>query len=50
LLWDNVASLVHNFWQAGYITVVAGSFINDHRRITPTRVHSPAATGAWERT
>jgi hypothetical protein len=30
LLWNNVASLVHNFWQGGYTTVVAGSFINDH--------------------
>lgn len=29
LLWDNVAALAHNFWQAGYDTVVAGSFIND---------------------
>jgi GTPase SAR1 family protein len=29
LLWDNVAATVRNFWQAGYTTVVAGSFIND---------------------
>lgn len=30
LLWDNVAALVRNFWEAGYATVVAGSFINDY--------------------
>jgi predicted ATPase len=30
LLWDNVAAIVHNFWQAGYATVIAGSFINDY--------------------
>jgi hypothetical protein len=30
LLWDNVATLVHNFWQAGFRTVIAGSFINDY--------------------
>jgi predicted kinase len=30
LLWDNVAAVAHNFWRAGYTTVVAGSFINDH--------------------
>ncbi len=30
LLWDNVADIVRNFWQAGYTTVIAGSFINDY--------------------
>lgn len=30
LLWDNVVGLVRNFWQAGYTTVIAGSFINDY--------------------
>jgi predicted ATPase len=30
LLWDNVAAVVHNFWEAGYATVIAGSFINDY--------------------
>ncbi len=30
LLWNNVASLVLNFWQAGYTNVIAGSFINDY--------------------
>jgi energy-coupling factor transporter ATP-binding protein EcfA2 len=30
LLWDNVAALVFNFWQAGYANVIAGSFINDY--------------------
>ena len=27
----NVAALVRNFWEAGYLTVVAGSFLADHR-------------------
>lgn len=30
LLWDNVASIVRNFWWAGYTTVIVGSFINDY--------------------
>ena len=30
LLWDNVAALVRNFWQAGYATVIAGSFLNEY--------------------
>jgi hypothetical protein len=30
LLWDNVAALACNFWQAGYANVIAGSFINDY--------------------
>jgi hypothetical protein len=30
LLWDNVAAVVRNFWQAGHTTVVNGSFINDY--------------------
>lgn len=30
LLWDNVAAIARNVWQAGYGTVVAGSFINDY--------------------
>lgn len=30
LLWNNVAALARNFWQAGYMTVFAGSFINDY--------------------
>ncbi|CAN5454396.1 hypothetical protein BH09CHL1_BH09CHL1_07600 [soil metagenome] len=28
LLWKNVADLTRNFWDAGYRTVVAGSFVN----------------------
>lgn len=28
LLWKNVADLTRNFWDAGYRTVVAGSFAN----------------------
>jgi hypothetical protein len=30
LLWNNVAALARNFWDAGYTTVIAGSFINDY--------------------
>jgi energy-coupling factor transporter ATP-binding protein EcfA2 len=30
LLWDNVAAVIRNFWQAGYATVIAGSFVNDY--------------------
>jgi energy-coupling factor transporter ATP-binding protein EcfA2 len=35
LLWKNVADLTRNFWDAGFRTVVAGSFVNtieDYRR------------------
>jgi energy-coupling factor transporter ATP-binding protein EcfA2 len=28
LLWKNVVDLTKNFWDAGYCTVVAGSFVN----------------------
>jgi hypothetical protein len=30
LLWSNVAALARNFWDAGYTTVIAGSFLNDY--------------------
>jgi len=30
LLWNNVAALARNFWQADYANVIAGSFINDY--------------------
>lgn len=30
LLWSNVASLVHNFWTAGFANVIAGSFLENH--------------------
>jgi GTPase SAR1 family protein len=30
LLQRNVAGLVHNFWDAGYVNVIAGSFLDNH--------------------
>lgn len=41
LMWKNVACLTRNFWEAGYRTVLAGSFLsnlghyNDFRRVFP---------------
>ncbi|MGW0504333.1 hypothetical protein [Micromonospora sp. NPDC003241] len=31
LLRGNVAGLVERFWSAGYVTVIAGSFLRDYR-------------------
>ena len=38
----NVAALVRNFWEAGYPTVVVGSFLADHREYTAFRPLLPA--------
>lgn len=29
LMWNNVACLTRNFWEAGYRTVLAGSFLSN---------------------
>jgi hypothetical protein len=43
LLWDNVAALVGNFWQAGYRTVIVGSFVNDYADYVEFRPRLDAA-------
>jgi hypothetical protein len=30
LLWDNVAAVADNFWDAGYTTVISGSFLRGY--------------------
>jgi hypothetical protein len=43
LLWDNGAALVRNFWQAGYCTVIAGSFVHDYADYAEFRPRLDAA-------
>jgi hypothetical protein len=45
MLWKNVACLTRNFWEAGYRTVIAGSFLsnighyNAFRKVLPDDAH-----------
>lgn len=39
LLWRNVADITRNFWDAGFYTVVAGSFISNQTHDDSFRTH-----------
>jgi len=37
LLWQNVLAVIHNFWRAGYHTVIAGSFVANRAELARFR-------------
>lgn len=41
LLWNNVEDLTRNFWEAGFNTVIAGSFMDTYSEFTKFRERFP---------
>ena len=47
LLWRNVLALMNNFWEAGYLNVIAGSFLGTYDEYKQFRENVPKDTNIY---